>query len=87
MNLHRSRHQDHDPKQAQQSWRPRPAATLPTAEYRPGMRFLWAALAVAPFVAVVAGMLTGRIRARSCCALPAEQDARLVPAEDPGPAQ
>ena len=36
------------------------------------MRFLWAALAVAPFVAVVAGMLTGRVRARSW--LPAEQD-------------
>lgn len=41
------------------------------------MRFLWAALAVAPFVAVAVGMLTGRVRARSCCALPAENDARL----------
>ena len=41
------------------------------------MRFLWAALAVAPFVAVAVGMLTGPVRARSCCAPPAEDDARL----------
>jgi len=41
------------------------------------MRILWAALATAPFVVVVVGMLTGRVRARSCCVLPAEDDARL----------
>jgi|GEM_PF-2225581 len=41
------------------------------------MRFLWAALAMAPFVAVAVGMLTGRVRAKSCCVLPAEDDARL----------
>ena len=41
------------------------------------MRILWATLAVAPFVTVAVGMLTGRVRARSCCAVPAEKDARL----------
>ena len=38
---------------------------------------MWAAVAVAPFVTVAVGMLTGRVRARSCCAVPAEKDARL----------
>lgn len=41
------------------------------------MRFLWAAVAVAPFVTVAVGMLTGWVRARACCAVPAEKDARL----------
>ena len=41
------------------------------------MRFLWAALAMVPFLVVAVGMLTGRVRARSCCALPAEDDVRL----------
>jgi len=41
------------------------------------MRFLWAVVAVAPFMTVAVGMLTGRVRARSCCAVPAEKDARL----------
>ena len=40
------------------------------------MRFVWAA-AVAPFVMVGVGILTGHVRARSCCAVPAEKDARL----------
>ena len=56
------------------------------------MRFLWAAVAVAPFVTVAVGMLTGRLRARMCCAVPAEKDVRLrvpvdyveaVPATEP----
>ena len=49
------------------------------------MRFIWAALAVVPFAVVLVGMLTGRVRARSCCAVPAELDTRLRDAaEDPG---
>ena len=53
--------------------------------YRGGMRFVWAALAVAPFVVVLAGMVTGRVQARSCCAVPAEHDARMrTPSVDPG---
>ena len=47
------------------------------------MKFLWAALAVSPFVVVAIGMLTGRVRARSCCAVPAEHDARLADSERP----
>jgi hypothetical protein len=50
------------------------------------MRFLWATLAALPFAVVLAGMVTGRVKARSCCAVPAEDDARLrVPAEDHDP--
>lgn len=49
------------------------------------MRFLWAAVAVVPFVAVAIGMLTGRVRARSCCALPAEDDARMRQSETVDP--
>jgi hypothetical protein len=41
------------------------------------MRFVWAALAVMPFAVVLVGMVTGRVRARSCCAVPAEHDTRL----------
>jgi hypothetical protein len=41
------------------------------------MRFLWATLALLPFVVVLLGMVTGRVRVRSCCAVPAEHDARL----------
>jgi hypothetical protein len=49
------------------------------------MRFVWAALAVAPFVLVLAGMVTGRVQARSCCAVPPEQDARMrTVADDAG---
>ena len=52
------------------------------------MRFLWAALAVLPFAVVLVGMVTGRVRARACCAVPAEQDARLrYPVDDPGVSQ
>ncbi len=47
------------------------------------MRFVWAALAVSPFVAVLVGMLTGRVQARSCCAVPTEHDARLAGSERP----
>jgi len=43
------------------------------------MRFLWAALAVSPFAVVLAGMVTGRVKARSCCAVAAEDDSRLRP--------
>ena len=51
------------------------------------MRYVWAAVAVAPFVTVAVGMLTGRVRARSCCAVPAEKDARLrITREDVGAA-
>lgn len=53
--------------------------------YRRGMRFVWAALALAPFVLVLAGIVTGRVQARSCCAVPAEQDARIrTGADDAG---
>lgn len=52
-----------------------------SSRYGPRMRFLWAALATAPFVTVAVGMVTGRVRARSCCVLPAEDDARLRPAQ------
>lgn len=45
--------------------------------YHGRMRFLWAMLAISPFVAAAIGMLTGRVRARSCCAVPAEHDSRL----------
>jgi len=41
------------------------------------MRFVIAALAVSPFVAVVAGMLSGRIRARACCTVEPDRDARM----------
>ena len=44
-------------------------------------------LATAPFVAVAVGMLTGRVRARSCCALPAEDDALLRQSETVDPHQ
>jgi hypothetical protein len=53
------------------------AGDTPRTGYRRGMRFMWAALAVLPFALVLVGMLTGRLRARSCCATPAELDARL----------
>jgi hypothetical protein len=42
------------------------------------MRFLWAVLAMSPFATVAVGMITGRVRARSCCSVPAEHDARLL---------
>ena len=61
-----------------------PVQRMPPAErnwvstgYGSGMRFFWAALATAPFVAIAVGMLTGRVRAKSCCVMPAEDDARL----------
>jgi len=41
------------------------------------MRFLWAILAMLPFATVAVGMITGRVRARSCCSVPMEHDARL----------
>jgi hypothetical protein len=41
------------------------------------MRFLWAVLATSPFATVAVGMITGRVRAWSCCSIPAEHDARL----------
>jgi hypothetical protein len=50
------------------------------------MRLVWATLAVLPFALVLVGMVTGRVKARSCCALPAEHDARLrTPAGNPEP--
>ena len=42
-----------------------------------GMRFLWASLAMLPFAAVAVGMVTGRVRVRSCCSVPPERDARI----------
>ena len=30
-----------------------------------------------PFAAVALGMITGRVRARMCCSVPAEDDVRL----------
>jgi hypothetical protein len=51
------------------------------------MRFLWATLAILPFVVVLLGMVTGHVRVRSCCAVPAEQDARLRVTVDDGDAQ
>lgn len=41
------------------------------------MRFLWAILATMPFATVAVGMITGRIRAQSCCSVPVEDDVRL----------
>jgi hypothetical protein len=58
-------------------WRRQPDRELADGEYGRGMRFVWAAAAVAPFVTVAVGMLTGHVRARSCCAVPTDQDARL----------
>ena len=54
-----------------------PAPSRTVTAYRSHMRFVWAAVAVAPFLAVAVGMLTGRVRARSCCAVPAKDDVRL----------
>ena len=52
------------------------------------MRFVWAALALLPFAVVLVGLVTGRVQARSCCAVPAEHDARLRdPADDPAVSQ
>ena len=52
------------------------------------MLFVWAALAVLPFAGVLVGMGTGLVQARSCCAVPAEKDARLraAAADTSGPA-
>jgi len=48
------------------------------------MRFLWASLAMLPFAIVLVAMATGHMTARSCCAAPAEDDARLrAPAQEP----
>ena len=45
-------------------------------------------MALLPFAAVLVGMLTGRVRARACCAVPVEQDARLRdPVDDLGALQ
>jgi hypothetical protein len=46
------------------------------------MLFVWAALAVLPFAVVLVGMGTGRVQARSCCAVPAEKGARMRAAAD-----
>lgn len=50
--------------------------------YGRSMRIVWAALAVLPFAVVLLGMVTGRVQARSCCAVPPEDDARLRAAAD-----
>jgi hypothetical protein len=41
------------------------------------MRFLVAALAILPFVAVAIGIVSGRVQARSCCSVDLEHDARM----------
>lgn len=41
------------------------------------MRFVVAAVAIAPFIAVAIGMLAGRVQARSCCTVERDLDARL----------
>lgn len=41
------------------------------------MRFVIAALAISPFVAAGVGMLSGRVKARPCCAVEPDQDARV----------
>jgi len=46
------------------------------------MRYLLAAPVVL-FIAVMAvGAITGRVKARSCCAIPAERDLRLHPVQE-----
>lgn len=41
------------------------------------MRYVIALVAILPFVAVGIGMLTGRVRARSCCSVAPDRDHRL----------
>lgn len=45
------------------------------------MRILVALLAVAPFVALIVGMLTGRAVVSACCARPVEGAAKQAPAQ------
>lgn len=49
----------------------------PVARYPGVVRYLFAALAVAPFLLVLAGMVTGRVRAKTCCSMAEEGDSRL----------
>jgi len=41
------------------------------------MQWFLAGLVVLATVALIVGGLTGRVRARHCCSVPAEQDRRL----------
>ena len=41
------------------------------------MRYLIAAMAVLPFASVLLGMLTGKVRVRSCCAVDPSRDLRM----------
>ena len=41
------------------------------------MRLILAGLVIIVTLALVIGGLTGRVRARNCCALPADEDRRL----------
>ena len=43
------------------------------------MQWVFGGLVVLFLVAFVVGQVTGRVRARSCCSVPAEQDQRLQP--------
>jgi len=43
----------------------------------PAMRFVVAAFAIAPFIAVAIGILSGRVQARSCCTVEPHRDARM----------
>jgi hypothetical protein len=50
------------------------------------MRFLAAAVAILPFVAVAIGIVSGRVQARSCCSVDLDHDARMSdrPTVSPG---
>jgi len=48
------------------------------------MRLTLAGLVIIVTLALVIGGLTGRVRARNCCALPADQDRRLQAWQLPG---
>ena len=43
------------------------------------MQFVLATLVVLPVAALIIGAIRGRVRARSCCSVPAERDLRLRP--------
>lgn len=43
------------------------------------MQFVLATLVILPVAALVIGAISGRVRARSCCSVPAERDLRLRP--------
>ena len=43
------------------------------------MQFVLATLVVLPVAALIIGAISGRVRARSCCSVPAKRDMRLRP--------